>query len=163
MVVRFLLRLLPMIINFLPARLTEFFTKSKVSGWHLNIFLSSLITVFFFFHLTPYTQNKMLIFGAEIPSACLFKNVIGIHCPACGLSHSIHSMLHLDIGKSFHYHTCGPIIVIVILMVMLYQMLAFVKIVNRISFENEVYLAKKLDLAIICLLITSWLIKNATF
>ncbi|MFQ5607808.1 MAG: DUF2752 domain-containing protein [Candidatus Zixiibacteriota bacterium] len=38
---------------------------------------------------------------------CPFKNITGLDCPACGLTRSVSSLLHLDFGRSLFYHPLG--------------------------------------------------------
>ena len=38
---------------------------------------------------------------------CPLKNLSGLDCPACGLTRSLSSFLHLEFGRSFAYHPLG--------------------------------------------------------
>lgn len=37
-------------------------------------------------------------------SICLFINIFGLPCPACGMTRAYISLVHLDIKKAFYYH-----------------------------------------------------------
>ena len=37
-------------------------------------------------------------------SICLFINIFGIPCPACGMTRAYMSLAHLDIRGAFYYH-----------------------------------------------------------
>lgn len=43
-------------------------------------------------------------------SVCLFQNLFGLPCPACGLTRSMASILHFEWVKSFLYHPLGGIV-----------------------------------------------------
>lgn len=47
--------------------------------------------------------------------SCYFKELTGLPCPTCGLSHSFYAASHLQIVESFKFHLMGPIIFIVML------------------------------------------------
>ncbi len=37
-------------------------------------------------------------------SICLFINIFGLPCPACGMTRAYISLAHLDIKRAFYYH-----------------------------------------------------------
>lgn len=37
-------------------------------------------------------------------SICLFINIFGLPCPACGMTRAYISLVHLDIKRAFYYH-----------------------------------------------------------
>ena len=37
-------------------------------------------------------------------SICLFINIFGLPCPACGMTRAYISLVHLDTKKAFYYH-----------------------------------------------------------
>ena len=41
---------------------------------------------------------------------CLFRELTGWKCFACGLTHSLHASAHLDWAAAFNYHLFGPIL-----------------------------------------------------
>lgn len=41
---------------------------------------------------------------------CLFKSWTGHNCPSCGMTHSLHALLHGDIHAAFGFHPLGPVI-----------------------------------------------------
>jgi hypothetical protein len=40
---------------------------------------------------------------------CAFKNMTGVSCPGCGLTHSFHKTANLDILQGFGDHLLGPL------------------------------------------------------
>ncbi len=47
-------------------------------------------------------------------SLCLFSRLGFTHCPGCGIGHSVHYALHLQLATSFRYHPLGIPAVIII-------------------------------------------------
>jgi hypothetical protein len=45
------------------------------------------------------------------PSFCPFKMMTGLPCPGCGMTRSVVTLLHGDIGASLYYHPLGIAIV----------------------------------------------------
>lgn len=50
-----------------------------------------------------------------LPDICIFKNLTGLPCPGCGLTHSITSAVRGNISGSFLFHRLGWLTVIYIL------------------------------------------------
>ena len=45
------------------------------------------------------------------PSLCPFKMLTGLPCPGCGMTRSVVTLLHGDLGASLFYHPLGIVIV----------------------------------------------------
>ena len=43
---------------------------------------------------------------------CPFSFLFDLPCPACGLTRSMSSLLHLELGKSFFFHPLGGLVVL---------------------------------------------------
>lgn len=43
---------------------------------------------------------------------CPFFYVLGIHCPGCGMTRALLSLLHLDITAAFYYHPLFPAVLL---------------------------------------------------
>jgi len=43
----------------------------------------------------------------SIPDMCMLRTTTGVPCPGCGLSRSIVSAMHGDLGRSLSYHRLG--------------------------------------------------------
>jgi hypothetical protein len=51
---------------------------------------------------------------AHIPSLCIFHNVTGYPCPACGFTRSFVCFAHGDLHDSLRYHPLGPLLFVVL-------------------------------------------------
>ena len=75
----------------------------------IAITLLVLIIIFFFYDPCNYS----------IFPKCPFLLLTGLQCPGCGSQRAIHSLLHLEVLKAFHYNALLvftlPIIVILLL------------------------------------------------
>ena len=45
------------------------------------------------------------------PSVCPFKLLTGLPCPGCGMTRSVVTLLHGDLGASLYYHPLGFVLV----------------------------------------------------
>lgn len=45
--------------------------------------------------------------GSELGSNCIFKNITGLFCPLCGMTHSFDSIIRLNIVQSLRYNALG--------------------------------------------------------
>lgn len=59
------------------------------------IWITALLLLFF---MDPASQGT---------SFCLFKFIGFSYCPGCGIGHSIHYALHLNMARSFDEHVLG--------------------------------------------------------
>ena len=78
----------------------------------LLFWLTALITLFF---LDEHKSESSL---------CVFTWLGFSHCPGCGIGHSIHYALRLNLSASFHHHPMGifgVIIIFIRLKQLLYQ------------------------------------------
>ena len=49
---------------------------------------------------------------AIIPDLCLFKRMVGVGCPGCGLTRSVAATAHWQLGETFQLHLFGPFVLI---------------------------------------------------
>lgn len=73
-----------------------------------RLLIYALIVVFF------YVVPEPLIYSGK--TFCLHKMITGIECPLCGMTRSLHSMLHFRLVQSFHYNFAGIILLGYVLM-----------------------------------------------
>jgi len=69
------------------------------------------------FVLAPSTSggHSIAVGRITLPETCIFKNLTGLPCPGCGLTHSVTSAVRGDISGSFLHHRLGLLTVIYIL------------------------------------------------
>jgi len=96
-----------------------------------------------------------------IPVTCIFKQVTGISCPACGMTRAFHSILKLDFLGAFQYNILSiPLFVFIIF--------SFTILVYEIFANQFQYIPKLLKLLsnrfVICiislLLLISFILNN---
>jgi hypothetical protein len=126
--------------------------------WRINTFLSTILVVSVFYLFMP-TSDGIKLLGMQIHGFCLFKTLLNIGCPVCGLTRSINSAIHFNILKSFYEHPLGLPILLLILIFVLYRVSAFTKLIPQLSFEKEFIVFKKVNLYFLYILILYWLIR----
>ena len=58
-----------------------------------------------------------LVPPAKLPvPACAFHSITGHSCLTCGLTRSLHAVLHGDLADSFRYHLFGPAVLLGLLL-----------------------------------------------
>ena len=87
-------------------------------------------------------------------SLCIFQNMFGFSCPACGLTRSMSSLLRLDVLKSFSYHPLGFIILGFILLCLLTNYPGYLGSKNKVF--KQIFSFKLMTL----LFIVVWLLRT---
>ena len=60
--------------------------------------------------LVPYAAVILALFALPVskldslPSICLFKNILGVQCPGCGITRAFLSVLHFRFAEALHYN-----------------------------------------------------------
>ena len=69
------------------------------------------------FVLAPNTSGgpSIAVGRITLPEICIFKNLTGLPCPGCGLTHSVTSAVRGDISGSLSHHRLGLLTIIYIL------------------------------------------------
>lgn len=69
------------------------------------------------FVLVPNTSGgpSIAVGRITLPETCIFKNLTGLPCPGCGLTHSVTSAVRGDISGSLSHHRLGLLTIIYIL------------------------------------------------
>jgi hypothetical protein len=60
--------------------------------------------------------------GWVAPGLCTSYELLGIECPACGLTRSFISFARLDIGRAFSFNRIGPIFALLVLFQIPYRL-----------------------------------------
>lgn len=71
----------------------------------------ALISLFSF---TLFLTILSLIPYFDLPDLCLIHHFTGIHCPGCGITRALLSVIHLDFYQAFRYHNLFFIIIILL-------------------------------------------------
>ena len=95
------------------------------------------------------------VLSGKIKVDCLFKRILGISCPGCGLTRSIKS----DIITSFKYNIFGPILFILFIVSIIFLIRYIIKNEDKtIKYIYKLF-SKYYYIIIICLII-SMIINN---
>jgi len=65
--------------------------------------------------LTPVTWLE------RMPSVCLYWNLLGIHCPGCGMTRAMSALLHADFNRALGYNLLVVVIFPVLAGILLYD------------------------------------------
>jgi hypothetical protein len=122
------------------------------------LFLHALMLSAPLWILGPGTGGRVLFSGR-----CLFKALLGIDCPACGVTHAVGAMLSGNVVESFHYHPAGPFITAALVVLTSYFSLALLMRHRAlIEWGKEVKIYTGIELAVIVALCAGWLGKMLT-
>jgi len=126
--------------------------------WRLRMFL---------FHLSLVAAPLVICYISSIlPSMplgmCIFRDIVGIDCPACGITRSVNATFHLHFHDAFSFNPTGPIVAFLALALSIYFLTAVV-VGNRIQIEwrKEVQAYSYIDWGLAILLIAGWVVKTA--
>ena len=94
----------------------------------LNIIILLVIITFF-----------VIIFVLKIEVPCIFKSILGISCPGCGMTRAVNEILNLNFIQAFKYNILsiplaiiGTISIIIIVYDIIFNQKIFISSVNRI-------------------------------
>ena len=98
----------------------------------------------------------IFIFNLEIP--CLFKSILKINCPACGLTRSFRAIINLNFVRAFKYNIIGiPLFFSIIFIYLIYIFDLFFKKNILVNLYNK--FCKNYVFFIIALFIL-WILNN---
>ena len=96
-----------------------------------------------------------------VPVTCIFKQVTGIYCPACGMTRAFHSILNLNFRDAFSYNILS--IPLFIFIVSSFLILIYETLIGKFEYVPKLLklLSNKLILIIIFISIfISFIINN---
>ncbi|MCR5311586.1 MAG: DUF2752 domain-containing protein [Lachnospiraceae bacterium] len=67
--------------------------------------------------------------GLGIP--CVFRLLLGLKCPGCGMTHAAVAMTHLDIAGAFSYNKLSLTVVPLLIVILLIQEIRYIKTASR--------------------------------
>lgn len=98
-----------------------------------------------------------------IPVTCIFNQVTGIYCPACGMTRAFHSILNINFINAFYYNILS--IPLFIFIVSSFIILIYETLVGKFEYVPKLLklLSNKLVVIIIFILIFISFILNNIF
>jgi len=88
---------------------------------------------------------------------CVFKEIAGIDCPACGITHSIMALCHGRIEEAFCIHPAGPVIFGIVVLMAMY--LGFVLLAGHMEVEwkKEAKAYRIVEWSVVSILLVTWI------
>jgi hypothetical protein len=115
--------------------------------WQIKMLIISFVLL-----LSP-----ILIRSAKLPSGCLFKEIVGIECPACGVTRSLEALMRGDIVASFLFNPAGVLVGMALLVSMSYFCVAvFAKSEAFPSWEKESRVYSRVEMSLFFTLFVFW-------
>jgi hypothetical protein len=78
----------------------------RIANW--VILLGSAAILVLAVAMTP-SDEATYVFGWQVPSTCVWRNLLGIRCPGCGLTRSFVYLADGRLFDSFRMHPLGPV------------------------------------------------------
>lgn len=66
------------------------------------------------------------------PTVCLFRNLVGLRCPGCGMTHALSALLHGEFARAFLYNKLVVVAFPALVGVVLYDVTAWARSGRRI-------------------------------
>lgn len=105
------------------------------------------------------TTFILIMTSGLIKYSCIFKKIIGIRCPGCGLTRSFRAIINLDFYSALRYNILGiPLFIICIIFFISITVDIIRNKNNTILFINKIF--KKYYILIIILLGITTIINN---
>ena len=90
-------------IAIIPAPLLRPFCSDPARRLQLNLGLSSLLVMICFLVISPASL-------AHIPHVCLFRSLLGVPCPGCGITTSLFALARFDMRSSVLANPAGVLV-----------------------------------------------------
>ncbi len=110
--------------------------------------------------MAPVALLSLSRFHINIPGSCLYKRLLGIDCPACGITHSVVALMDGRIGEAFHLHPAGPFIAGIIGVMVSYVTIVLLTGWSGYAWRIEVKVYSLLDRLAVILLVLGWVGKQ---
>lgn len=91
----------------------------------------------------------------RIPRICLFEKLLGIPCPGCGIYSSIVSLLRGNWLQSVMHNPMGPFVFFICAGLSIYFLYVVIR-KTQISWVQEIYVIRLLNMITFSLLIIQW-------
>jgi hypothetical protein len=125
---------------------------TAAKAYHLILLLVCAGVLAGSFVLRPNGEGLSL-FGWRWPFYCWLHETFGIRCALCGMSRSLSSLAHGEIGASFAFHRLGPFLFAVFCLEIPYRLYALLiqpGILNRRLVKVHIGIIVVLCAAILC-------------
>jgi hypothetical protein len=86
--------------------------RGQITGDQVFLGLSAAIVLASL--LLSADEAAVQVFGWTVPPLCLWKNLLGLDCPGCGLTRSFVMMGHGAFAAAFERHALGPFLFAVV-------------------------------------------------
>ena len=100
-----------------------------------------------------------IVTGNIIKINCLFKSLLNIRCPGCGLTRSFRAIFNLDFDSAFNYNILGIPLIIISIIIIISMIIDIIRNNNKTIIYIFNFL-KKFYIIIIILLIITTIINN---
>lgn len=97
---------------------------------------------------------------ACIPEVCGFRKILGISCPACGLTRSFAATARLELQTAFHHHPAGPLLFVICVFQIPYRILRYYEPGGGSLFRNRI--ANRLHIVtwlVFWILLLTWVVR----
>jgi hypothetical protein len=132
-------------------------TYNEQQRWRLRMLgmYGTFICCSYLFNTEVYQVSEM-----RFPCLCLFKTLLGIDCPVCGITRSTNAALHFHFIDSMRFHPLGlPIIVFLIFVSVYLSFSLILKNTIQVSWNVEVRISSICDKTLFMVLVGRWLLK----
>jgi len=90
-------------------------------------------------------------------SVCVFKSVLGVDCPGCGITRSVMSLFSGDFSRAFRLHPAGPLVVVLIALIVTYLVLVLFTEFRGLEWRKEVRALTGIEMLAFAALLTGWI------
>lgn len=120
-------------IAFFPNFIMKYICLDYSKQYQFNILLSNICIISFFVIF----RYKIIDLMSSIPHFCLFKKLIGIDCPFCGITRGLVELANGNFAQSINYNYCSILIATFIILQLPMRLFAISfkkhQIINSIS------------------------------
>jgi hypothetical protein len=86
-------------------------SRGRRISYHASILALALALLAAAVTLNVEGESHISLHGLTLPELCVWRQLLGISCPGCGLTRSCVSVAHGEIGHAWHFHPAGLFVV----------------------------------------------------
>lgn len=138
-------------ISFIPQGILKQFYSDSQQQYEFNILISNIFVIIVVLIL----KNSLIDFLNLIPHFCLFKMLVGIECPFCGMTRAFCAMGNLNLKQAF---ILNPASIIIVSFLFLQIPLRLLSICLPIHINKVRKISRYYSNIVLMMVLTNWII-----
>ncbi len=139
-------------IAFIPQWLMRYISKDIIRQSHINILASNLLIITIFL----ISKGSLLDLSNLLPHFCLFDRLIGIECPACGMTRAFCEISKGNIESACNYNFASLFIAPYFVLQIPLRLIAILNANSQKAIQSS---SRQMGNVVFVIMIVSWVVE----